>query len=147
MTLHIIDNNMTAFSSIKLQPEFLYVSASNDCNFLSSLNIKPVNGQYEAGIYGDIKKSSLKIKDKRIYHVNSRFKNNEGNVIEKITDAKDRIAQVESSAEEAYDNLASQSYSNDILQTFRIMTNGLKYSANKTISENEGVTYSPFNVH
>jgi hypothetical protein len=130
---------MTAFSSIKLQPEFLYVSASNDCNFLSSLNIKPVNGQYEAGIYGDIKKSSLKIKDKRIYHVNSRFKDNEGNVIEKITDAKDRIAQVESSAEEAYNDLAGQSYSDDTLQTFRIMTNGLKYSANKTISESEGV--------
>ena len=141
MSINLINKSNTVFSSIKLQHEFLYVSASNDCNFLSDLDITPTSGQILPGIYGDVKESNLKIRDNRLYQINNSFYDSNNNTIEKISNVKDSIADLESTFDNEYQTLvANYPNNNNILDDFLTLSKGIRFNFKKTIAESEGIS-------
>ena len=141
MSINLINKSNTVFNSIKLQPEFLYVSASNDCNFLSDLDIEPTSGQISPGIYGDIKESNLKIRDNRLYQINSSFYNSNNNTIEKISRVKESISALESAFDNEYQQIIANSPEDENeLNDFLTLSKGIRFNFNKTIAESDGIS-------
>lgn len=141
MSINLINKSNTVFNSIKLQPEFLYVSASSDCNFLSNLDIQPTAGQILPGVYGDIKESNLKIRNNRLYQVNSKFYDSSENTIEKISSVKNSIEDLEETFDTEYNSLLENYPDNDnILNTFATISKGVKFNFNKSIAESKGIS-------
>ena len=88
MILKPIEKKMIVQTNIELQPAINYVSASNDCHFLSRLGVDI------PGIYGDLSANSIKIREPgsgktdRIYHVSDKFFESLDICTEKLARAK-----------------------------------------------------------